>query len=116
MESPEALASEASDSQLIAPLRVDDCLAMVVHHAESNRLEVIIGICVRKFDRAKGSKRREEGYQKRLRLMRPHSIIVVLLPSQLAQSFFPQIDKYLSEHHQQPVLWKSDGTSHTDTW
>ena len=31
--------------------------------------------------------------------MRPHSIILVLLPSQLAKSFFPQMDQYLSEHH-----------------
>ena len=67
MESPEALAGDASNSPLIVPLRVDDCLAMVAHNEESNRLEVTIGICMRKFDRAKGSRRREEGYQQRLR-------------------------------------------------
>ena len=61
MESPEALAGDASNSPLIIPLRVDDCLAMV-HNEESNRLEVRISICMRKFDRAKDSRRREEGY------------------------------------------------------
>ena len=70
-ESPEALAGDASSSPLVVPLRVDDCMAIVAHNEDTGQLEATIGICVRKFDRAKGSKRREEGYQKRLRLMRP---------------------------------------------
>ena len=106
-ETPEALASDASSSPLIAPLRVDDCLAVVVHDIETRQLEVRVCICMREFDRAKGSKRKGQGYQKRLRLMRPHSIVMVLLPSQLAKSFFPHMEQHLRDHCGQPVSFAS---------
>ena len=115
-ESPEALACYASSSPLVVPLRVGDCLAVVLHNEGTTQLEVRVGICVRKFDRAKGSKKREEGYQKRLRLMRPHSIVLVLLPSQLAKSFFPQIEQHLGDHYGCPVALESRACAQEETW
>ena len=82
---------------------MDDCLAFVVQADDGQSLEVHLGVCVKKFDRAKGSKKREEGHQKRLRLMRLHAVIFVLLPDQLAQSFFPDMVRYLAAHYELTV-------------
>ena len=86
---PEELAQHPGDSPVIFPLKVDECMAIVGATPGNPNRWVRVGICIRKFDRSKGgSKKSERGYQKRLRMMRPRAIVVVLLPGKLASPFF----------------------------
>ena len=67
-QTPEELAQSPGDSPVVFPMKLDECLALVIYDKVKQQLWIRVGICIRKFDRAKGgSKQGEKGCQKRLR-------------------------------------------------
>ena len=103
-EEPEELAQSPGDSPVVFPMKLDECLALNIYDKVKQQLWIRVGICIRKFDRAKGgSKQGEKGCQRRLRFPIDATTFCHSDVAGTPRCFvFPHLEKDLSTHTEVP--------------